>query len=339
MIVTPGSRMRSLSVATALAIAAVVLAGCPAAHGPAAESGGTGSTTAAPTPTGAATPTGSRPSGTGTAPTPSTSPTVTLLAAGDIGSCASTGDEATAAVVARVAGEFAALGDIAYPNGSAADFARCYAPAWSRFRDRTRPTPGNHEYQTPGARGYFDYFGAAAGDPTKGYYSYDLGAWHIVVVNSNCGAVGGCQAGSPQERWLRADLARSRRACTLAYWHHPLFTSGAVHPGDTAMRPIFRALFDAGAEVVLSGHNHQYERFAPQTPAGVADPAHGVREFVVGTGGASHYAFGAIQPNSEVRNATSNGVLRLTLRAAGYDWRFLPAAGGRFTDAGSASCH
>jgi acid phosphatase type 7 len=331
MIVTHGSRPRAVGAAAGLAVAALVLAGCPApaGHGPAGQASTNQGPTAGPGGTTATTVT----------PTPSSTSTATLVAVGDIGACDSTGDEATAAVVARVPGVFAALGDIAYPNGSAADFARCYAPAWGRFRDRTRPTPGNHEYQTPGARGYFDYFGAAAGDPTNGYYSYDLGDWHIVVVNSNCGAVGGCQAGSAQERWLRADLSRTRRACTLAYWHHPLFTSSAVHPDDAEMRPVFRALYDAGAEVVLSGHNHQYERFAPQTPHGAADPARGVREFVVGTGGASHYAFGASKPNSEVRNATSNGVLRLTLRPTGYDWRFLPAPGGTFTDAGSASCH
>jgi hypothetical protein len=263
----------------------------------------------------------------------------TLLAAGDIASCGSAGDVATAAVLRGTSGVVATLGDTAYPDGSAADFARCYAPYWGRYRGRTRPTPGNHDYHTPGARGYFGYFGAAAGNPAKGYYSYDLGAWHVIVVNSNCDQVGGCHAGSPQERWLRADLARSQRRCTLAYWHHPLFTSGAVHPGYTPVRPIFRALYDAGAEVVLSGHNHQYERFAPQTTTGKPDRRRGIREFVVGTGGASHYRFGEIQANSEVRDSTTHGLLRLTLHPNRYDWRFLPAVPGGFTDAGSGRCH
>jgi hypothetical protein len=320
------------AVTAALAVAGLVLAGCPAPaeRGSGGGPAGPASTRAVPSTSGAPAPTGR--------PAPSQAE-ATLLAVGDIGSCDSTGDEATAALLRDVPGVLATLGDTAYPDGSTADFARCYAPAWGRYRDRTRPAVGNHEYQTAGARGYFGYFGAAAGDPSKGYYSYDLGTWHIVVVNSNCGAVGGCGAGSAQERWLRCDPARGGRRCTLAYWHHPLFTSGAVHPGSTAMRPIFRALYDAGAEVVLTGHNHQYERFAPQTPSGRADPARGVREFVVGTGGASHYRFGAIQPNSQARDATTYGVLRLTLRPTGYDWRFLPAAGGHFTDAGSASCH
>jgi hypothetical protein len=263
----------------------------------------------------------------------------TLLAAGDIGSCGSRGDEATAAVLRRESGVIATLGDNAYPDGSPRDFSRCYGPSWGEFRDRTRPAPGNHDYHMPGASGYFGYFGAAAGPLGKGYYSYDLGAWHIAVVNSNCSAVGGCHAGSPQERWLRADLARSGRRCALAYWHHPPFTSGAPHSNALALRPIFQALYDARAEIALAGHNHQYERFAPQTPTGRADPTRGVRMFVVGTGGASHYRFGAIQPNSEVRDSTSYGVLRLTLRPGGYDWRFLPAGDGRFTDAGSDRCH
>ena len=272
-------------------------------------------------------------------PSPAPSPQVAILyAAGDIASCGSRGDEATAALLGN-SGVVATLGDAVYPDGSARDFAECYASSWGRHRSRTRPAPGNHEYQTAGARAYFRYFGAAAGDPRRGYYSYDLGAWHVVVLNSNCGAVGGCDRGSPQERWLRADLARSRRACTLAYWHHPLFTSGAVHPGAGWMRPIFRALHDAGAEVALTGHNHQYERFAPQTANGKADRDRGVRQFVVGTGGASHYRFGETQPHSEVRDASAYGVLRLTLRPDGYAWRFLPARRGGFTDAGAGRCH
>jgi hypothetical protein len=270
---------------------------------------------------------------------PPAPPAPVLLAAGDIGSCDSRGDEATAALLDRLPGSIATLGDQAYPDGSAADFRACYAPSWGRHRARTRPAAGNHEYHGGNAAPYFAYFGAAAGDASRGYYSYDLGAWHVVVVNSNCSAVGGCQAGAPQERWLRVDLAAHPAACTLAYWHHPLFTSGAEHVGLTAMRPVFQALYDAGAEIVLSGHNHNYERFAPQTPQGVADPTRGIRQFVVGTGGASHYRFGPAMPNSEVRDGTAYGVLRLVLRERGYDWRFVPAEGAAFTDSGTGSCH
>jgi len=262
-----------------------------------------------------------------------------LIAAGDIASCDSSGDEATARLLDRTDGTVAALGDTAYPKASADDYARCYADSWGRYKARTRPAAGNHEYETPGAAGYFGYFGRAAGDPSRGYYSYDLGGWHIIVVNSNCGAVAGCGRGSPQERWLRADLAASSKHCTLAYWHHPQFTSGSQHGPSTNMRPIFQALYDAGAEVVLSGHEHTYERFAPQNPAGRLDNRRGIRAWVVGTGGSSHYGFGAIQPNSQVRNADTYGVLALTLRADGYDWRFLPVAGKTFTDSGSGTCH
>ncbi len=282
-----------------------------------------------------------RSAATDTAPTASsgTQADPVLIAAGDIASCDSSGDEATARLLDRTDGTIAALGDTAYPKGSTDDYARCYAGSWGRHKARTRPAAGNHEYQTAGAAGYFGYFGQAAGDPSRGYYSYDLGAWHIIVVNSNCGASAGCARGSPQETWLRADLAASSKRCTLAYWHHPLFTSGAEHGPSTNMRPIFQALFDAGAEVVLSGHEHTYERFAPQNPAGGLDNQRGIRVWVVGTGGASHYGFGAIKPNSQVRNADTYGVLTLTLRADGYDWQFLPVTGKTFTDTGSATCH
>jgi len=262
-----------------------------------------------------------------------------LIAAGDVASCDSSGDEATARLLDGIGGTVAVLGDSAYPNGSRSDFARCYAASWGRHKGRTRPAPGNHEYQTAGAAGYFSYFGAAAGDPAKGYYSYDLGAWHVVVINSVCSAVGGCGYGSPQQRWLRADLAASANRCTLAYWHHPLFTSGSEHGPQSELRPIFATLYESGADIVLTGHEHNYERFAPQNPAGAADPTRGIRVWVVGTGGASHYGFGTPRPNSQVRNAETYGVLRLTLHADGYEWQFVPQAGGSFTDRGSATCH
>jgi hypothetical protein len=198
--------------------------------------------------------------------------------------------------------------------------------------------PGNHEYRTAGADGYFDYFGSAAGSRGKGYYSYNLGNWHVVAINSNCVQVGGCHAGSAQERWLRQDLAASTKPCTIAYWHHPLFSSGANHSPSTAMRPIFQVLYDHKAEVLLQGHNHNYERFAPQDPSGRLDNARGIRAFVVGTGGAGLYGFGTVRPNSQTRNNTTHGLLKLVLRTSGYDWRFIPVAGRSFTDSGTGTC-
>jgi len=267
-----------------------------------------------------------------------------LVGAGDIASCNSAGDEAVANVLDAVVagagpGQVFTLGDNVYDSGTAEEFANCYTPSWGRYQARTRPAAGNHDYGTAGATGYFGYFGAAAGDPTTGYYSYDLGAWHVVVVNSNCAKVGGCKAGSPQEQWLRADLAAHPAACTVAYWHHPRFSSGQ-HGNLAALKPIWDALYAYDADVVLSGHDHDYERFAPQDPAGNADPVRGIREFVVGTGGRSHYAFTkAAIANSEVRDDATFGVLKLTLHDTSYDWAFLAEAGKTFGDAGSAACH
>jgi hypothetical protein len=262
-----------------------------------------------------------------------------LVGAGDIASCSSSGDEATADLLDGISGTVFTLGDDAYENGSAAEFANCYEPSWGRHKARTMPAVGKHEYQTPGASGYFGYFGAAAGDANKGYYSYDRGQWHIVSLNSMCENVGGCGATSPMVTWLKNDLASNPRACTLAYFHHPLFNSGAEHGNDPKMKPSWDALYAAGADVVLSGHEHTYERFGPQTPAGAADPAQGIREFVVGTGGASHYSIGTIQPNSQVRNSDTYGVLKLTLHPGSYEWQFVPEAGKTFTDSGSDRCH
>lgn len=262
-----------------------------------------------------------------------------LIAVGDIASCSSEGDEATATLLDGLAGTVATLGDHAYEEGTAQEFAECYEPSWGRHRARTRPAPGNHDYGTEGAAGYFGYFGAAAGEPEKGYYSYDLGAWHVVVINSNCAQVAGCGGGTVQERWLREDLAAHPAVCTLAYWHHPRFSSGETYGTNEQMRPIWQALYDHGADVVLSGHEHNYERFAPQDPAGDPDAARGIRQFVVGTGGKSLYGFGAPLLNSEVRNAEASGVLLLRLHASGYDWQFVPVDGAEFTDAGSGACH
>jgi hypothetical protein len=262
-----------------------------------------------------------------------------LVGAGDIASCSSTGDEATANLLDGISGTVFTAGDNVYENGTTTEFNNCYDPTWGRRKARTKPSAGNHDYNTAGATGYYGYFGAAAGDPTKGYYSYDIGSWHVVVINSNCSAIGGCQAGSAQEQWLRQDLAASAQPCTISYWHHPRFTSGSNHAPATEMTPIWQALYDFNADVVVSGHNHQYERFAPQTANGTLDTVRGIREFVVGTGGRSHYTFGTIQPNSEVRNSDTYGVIKLTLHANGYDWQFVPEAGKTFTDSGSNTCH
>ena len=257
-----------------------------------------------------------------------------FLGAGDIADC-STRSGATAAIIAQypTAAVFT-LGDNAYENGSATNYSQCYDPTWGRFKDRTRPAPGNHDYNTAGAAGYFGYFGAAAGPPGRGYYSYDLGGWHIISLDSEIGV----DAASAQATWLKQDLADHPAACTLAYWHKPLFTSGANHAPETSMRPLFTILYDAGADVVLSGHNHQYERFAPQNPGGTLDGSRGIREFVAGTGGGGLYSFAAPQPNSEVRYQ-GYGVLKLTLGTASYAWEFVPIAGSTFTDSGTGGCH
>jgi hypothetical protein len=262
-----------------------------------------------------------------------------LVGAGDIASCRSTGDEATAGLLAGIDGTVATFGDNAYQRGSAADFAQCYEPSWGQFKARTFPSPGNHDYDTAGASGYFDYFGTAAGAPGTGYYSYELGSWHVISLNSNCSAVvGGCAPGSPQEQWLKADLAAHSNACTLAYWHHPRFSSG--RNGDNSIvGPFWDDLYQGGAEVVLNGHDHDYERFAPLNPSGQPEPTQGIREFVVGTGGAELRAFNRIHPTSEVQLAGMNGVLQMTLHPDSYDWQFVTAPDGIVADAGSATCH
>jgi hypothetical protein len=271
----------------------------------------------------------------------STESAAVLVGAGDIASCDDlAGAQATARLIDNIPGTVFAVGDLAYPDGSDDQFANCYGPTWGRFRNRTRPAPGNHEYHSDGASGYVHYFGAAAGDPSKGYYSYELGTWHIVVLNSECIDVGGCGAGSPQEKWLREDLIAHPANCTLAYWHKPLFSSGAAHGNDLEVKSLWDVLYAANAEIVINGHDHDYERFAPQDPIGKPDSARGIREFVVGTGGKnSHRSFGIPKPNSEVRQADTYGVLKFTLRSASYDWEFIPEQGKTFTDVGTGTCH
>lgn len=261
-----------------------------------------------------------------------------LVGAGDIADCADlSGAEATAKLLDAIPGTVFTAGDNAYEEGTAEQFAKCYDPTWGRHKARTRPSVGNHEFHSGGATPYFDYFGAVAGDPKKGYYSYDLGTWHIIVLNSECQEVGGCQAGSAEEEWLHTDLQQHPAACSLAYWHKPLFSSGAKHGNDPEMKPFWNDLYAGRVSVVLNGHDHDYERFALQDPEGKADKV-GIREFVIGTGGKSHRPFGIPKQNSEIRDDTAFGVLKLVLHPNGYDWQFIPEPGKTFTDSGSGQC-
>jgi hypothetical protein len=226
-------------------------------------------------------------------------------------------------------------GDNAYPSGAAADYARFYEPTWGRHKAITRPTPGNHDYQQSGAGPYFDYFGPLAGDRESGYYAYTLGSWRLYALNSNIPM----KAGSPQETWLREDLAANRRACVLAYWHHPRFSAGKYHDDDKS-DAIWRALYDANAELVLSGHDHNYQRYAPLSPVGGVEQGRGIREFVVGTGGMEHYRLaGRADATREAADDTTLGVLKLTLSRDAYQWQFVPEPGMGFTDTGSGVCH
>jgi VCBS repeat-containing protein len=268
------------------------------------------------------------------------SATHVLVGAGDIADCGADEDDMTADLLDNIEGTVITLGDNVYPNGTAAEYADCYDPTWGRHKARTKPSAGNHEYDFPGATGYFNYFGAAAGDPAEGWYSYDVGDWHVIVLNSNCSEVGGCEASSPQGQWLQADLAANPSTCIAAYWHDPRFhtpSSGTPSP-DGDYLDFWQALYDAGADVVLHGHRHVYERFAPQDPNGNPDP-NGIREFIVGNGGKGLSSFGSsIAPNSEVRDDTTFGVLKLTLYPTSYDWELVPIPGGTFTDSGSGTC-
>lgn len=272
-------------------------------------------------------------------PTRSAPGDAVLVGAGDISTCTNNNDEATAVLLDGIAGTVYTLGDNVYENGTADEFANCYDPTWGRHKTRTRPVSGNHEYNTANAAPYYAYFGASAGDPAKGYYSYDAGSfWHVIVLNSECIQIGGCNAGSAQELWLRADLAANASKNVVAMIHKPRFSSSA-RGSDATFAPLYAALYDYGAELILAGHEHHYERFAPQTSAGVADPTFGVRQIVVGTGGRSHSGFVTIEPNSEVRNSTDYGVLKLTLQETSYTWQFVPIAGQTFADSGTTAVH
>jgi len=268
-----------------------------------------------------------------------------VAAAGDIacdptantGAPAKCDDAATAAqILALKPAAVLALGDDQYENNTASAYATVFDKSWGQFKDLIHPTIGNHEYLTHDAAGYFGYFGAAAGDPTKGYYSWNLGAWHIIALNSECSHVGGCANGSPQETWLKDDLAANPTACTLVTWHEPRWSSGE-HGDAVQMATIWRDLVAAHVDLALAGHNHDYERFPALDASGNPDPT-GVQEFVVGTGGKNHYPFTAAAIADEIRDDTAFGILKLTLHPSSYDWNFLPAPGYSFSDAGSMPC-
>ena len=225
------------------------------------------------------------------------------------------------------------LGDNQYLDGELADFMASYDPTWGRFKNITRPVPGNHDYHTAGADGYFDYFGQRAHRGNGGYYSFDLGSWHLVAVNSGPGSIS-----DEQLDWIRQDLLRSDATCELAYWHHPRWSSGTNHGSDEDMAGLWQVLYEQGVDVVLNGHEHNYERFAPLSPSGDREPSTGIREFVVGTGGAGSYPFGDPIPGSQRRLTDVFGVLRMTLHNDGYAWDFV-RANGRVSDHGRHGCH
>ncbi len=287
----------------------------------------TSTATKTPTPTVTRT---STPTRTATA-TPSASNPV-LVGAGDIATSGSN-DEATANLLDAIMGTVFTAGDNAYPDGTTSNFTTYYDPTWGRHKARTWPSPGNHDYHVSGAADYFTYFGSRAPGP---YYAYTLGAWRIYSLDSEIDV----SATSPQITWLQADLASHPTACVLAYWHKPRWSSGTNHGSNTSMQALWNALYAANADVIVNGHEHNYERFAPQNPSGQLDTTRGIREFVVGTGGSSLYNdFSSPLPNSQVRNGTSYGVIKLTLHATSYNWQFIPVAGSTFTDSGSGTCH
>lgn len=257
---------------------------------------------------------------------------VVIIAAGDIARCGSSGHGKTAKLIKDIPGTVLALGDLAYQSGSAEEFANCYNPTWGKFKDRTRPVPGNHEYRTKGAADYFAYWGKRAGVKGQGYYSFNLGDWHLVALNSSLKG----SAEKEQNIWLGDDLENNKRRCVLAFWHHPLFSSSS-HGTNPKMLEIARTLFANGASVILAGHDHVYERFKPQSPTGHVDRKRGLRMFNVGTGGASLYKFKSIHPNSRVRYNNRRGVLKMILKSTSYSWEFINTK-GRVKDHGKANC-
>jgi acid phosphatase type 7 len=264
--------------------------------------------------------------------------TVTMVGAGDIGRCDDRSDSKTARLVGKIPGTVFTLGDSAYPDGTREQFRDCYDPTWGKYKKRTRPTAGNHDYHTAGAKPYFNYFRWRAGRP-RGYYSYDRGAWHIVALNSNCEEVGGCDWRSAQGRWLSTDLDRHRGRCTLAYFHHPLYASGSGYDSPK-VKPFWHILYNYHADVILNGHAHRYERFARISPSGERSSARGIRQFIVGTGGARGGSQqGPDEPRVQAKKVGAPGVLKLHLGSGFYHWRFVPVAGRNYTDSGRARCH
>ena len=283
------------------------------------------------------------PSGTSGTSGPEPAVDAVIVAAGDIADCSRTADDATGSSLDTIPGIVMALGDNAYPDGTPADYANCYAPTWGRHKPRTRPVAGNHDYHTPGAAGYFGFFGASAGEPAKGYYSFTAGSWLVIVLNTGTDKPVNYEAGSAQELWLRNELGTRSQQCVLAVWHHPRFSTTVDRPAiRPAVTALWNALYENGADLVVNGHDHSYQRFAPQKPDGTADVEFGIRQIVVGTGGGEGlYDFAPVPPGSnlEVRNNDTWGVLKLTLKPGGYDWTFIRSAGGAFTDSGSGTCH
>jgi hypothetical protein len=259
--------------------------------------------------------------------------TVVLVGSGDIASSGS-GDTKTAQLLDRIPGTVFTTGDNVYSSGTSSEFKKYYDSTWGRHKARTRPTAGNHDYETSGAKPYYSYFGANAGPSGRGSYSFNIGDWHIISLNSNISM----STSSAQYKWLKADLDANRNACVLAYWHHPRYSSGD-HGSSTKSKPVYQLLYDRGAEVVVTGHDHNYERFAPMDANGKKDLARGIRQFVVGTGGKSLRSMGSRVANSEARNSSTHGVIKFTLAPGSYQWEFIPVAGKSYRDAGSGTCH
>jgi hypothetical protein len=264
--------------------------------------------------------------------------TVTLVGAGDIAGCDFKQDSKTARLLGKIRGTVFTLGDSVYPEGTSAQFSQCYDPTWGTYKERTRPAAGDQDYKSSDAEPYFDYFGERAGEPGEGYYSYDRGSWHIVVLNSNCEEVEGCERHSEQGRWLRRDLNHNPARCTLAYFHHPLYASGSTHDSPK-VKPFWHILYAHKADVILNGHVHRYERFAPITPGG-ARSAKGIRQFIVGTGGKlGGDQHGPEEPHVQAKKIGTPGVLKLHLGSGFYHWKFVSVEGEHYTDTGKARCH
>jgi hypothetical protein len=268
----------------------------------------------------------------------------TLVLVGDQHACDGPGLSAVATLIGSLdkSWPIVSLGDASGDTGTLTEYQSCLDPFWGSLKPRVHPALGNHDWRTGNANGYFGYWGAAAGPVNQGWYSFDVGTWHVIVLSSYCGKVGGCSAATPQGKWLAADLAAHTNRCTLAVWHHPYYTS-FVQPdysgGQSGIQGFWKPLYQAGADVVVNAHSHDYERFAPQDPYGAADPQRGIRQFIVGTGGGELHTNYVQVANEEAVNDATWGVLELTLHASSYDWKFVPVAGSSYTDSGTGSCH